>query len=198
MYKNNFGHNIIFPTHRFTLPIWTSSRPLEANIGASIVAAKTVIQTVNILERKRILKVFRRGTNMMVDFITSEPGDQQLAMDVAGSHFSLDGGGHSVGRSCESCEKLIKTPSAPNPLNLVLGWDSDIHAFLHWHAFALLHLPRFKKIETWKPNFYLFRAIFDGNWDAHRLHHNFYLWLFDDFRHLEDQNDIGSKVFLST
>ena len=73
-----------------------------------------------------ILKVFRRGTNMnvnceQVDFITSEPGDQQLAMDVAGSHFSLDGGGHSVGRSCESCEKLIKTPSAPNPLNLVLG-----------------------------------------------------------------------------
>ena len=52
MYKNNFGHNIIFPTHRFTLPIWTSSRTLEANIGASIVAAKTVIQTVNILERR--------------------------------------------------------------------------------------------------------------------------------------------------
>ena len=72
-----------------------------------------------------ILKVFRRGTNNVnceqVDFITSEPGDQQLATDVAGSHFSLDGGGHSVGRSCESCEKLIKTPSAPNPLNLVLG-----------------------------------------------------------------------------
>ena len=155
----------------------TVCRTIQADIGTSIIAAQTVVHTVHILDKVNFPDL---------STLTSEPGDQQFAIDVAGLQESMTGGGHSVGRSFDSCKKG-NFMSGPKELlmNLILVWNCNLCTFLNWDAFTLLHLGRSGLIKSRMPLDYLLGAILNWHRHAHLLHHNLHLGLFNSFSHLQ-------------
>ena len=154
----------------------TVCRTIQADIGTSIIAAQTVVHTVHILDQVNFQDL---------STLTSEPGDQQFAIDVAGLQESMTGGGHSVGRSFDSCKRqsydwskrVINEPDLG--LKLQPLYISQLGCF---------HTPPPGKIrinQEQNDTDYLLGAILNWHRHAHLLHHNLHLGLFNSFSHLQ-------------